>query len=273
MKKRIISAIVGLAIFVPVLIFSSTWVFIAAHLLLVLLATFEMLGCLGFRRNIPVSVTCYLYTAISVILTRVIDAPHYLMFSTLATLVFLVILMSFALFSKGKIQIDHIGEVFMMMFYIAITLSCLVLMRDLKNGAYVFIIVYLASWSTDMCAYFTGKAFGKHKLIPDVSPKKTVEGAIGGLIGSLISMLVYAVIIDIATDLQPRYLVFILSGIGLSLFSMVGDLFASLLKRKHGIKDYGFIIPGHGGVLDRFDSVLATAPLVVIIAMLFGFFK
>lgn len=272
MKTRIITGIVSVIVFIPFLIFSGTWAYIVAMILLSGLAVFEMLGCLGFRRNFIVSLVSYLYVLSAIILTRIIDRRHFLMYIAFSSLVFLIFLMSISLFSHGKVQVDHISEVFMMMFYIGITFSCMVLTRDVENGAFVFLIVYLTAWTSDICAYFSGVAFGKHKLIPDVSPKKTVEGAVGGLASTVLTMLIYAAVLNIATDLRPNYLVFIIGAVILSLSSMVGDLFASLMKRKHGIKDYGFIMPGHGGILDRFDSVLATSPLVLLISITAGFF-
>jgi len=273
MKTRIITGVVSASLFIPFLVFSGTWAYVGAVGLLAALAVFEMLGCLGFRRNIVVSMVCYLYVLSAIALTRIMDRRHFLMYIAFSSLVFLIVLMSISLFSHGRVQVDHISEVFMMMFYISITMSCFVLTRDVANGAFVFLLVYLSAWMTDTGAYFAGMAFGKHKLIPDVSPKKTVEGAIGGVFCAVLTMLAYALMIDLFTGLTPRYPAFLVGGLILSVASMVGDLFASLMKRKHGIKDYGFIMPGHGGILDRFDSVLATSPIVLLISITYGFFK
>ena len=272
MKKRIITGVIAVAIFVPFLIFSETHAFTGVITFLALVAVFEMLKCIGLHRNIPVSAISYLYTGAAVILSRVLSRAFETYFS-FSSLVFMVLLMSIALFSHGKVQLDLVAETFMMIFYIAITFSCILLARDAENGGYIFMIIFISAWISDTGAYFAGRKFGRHKLIPDVSPKKTVEGAVGGIVVCVAAMMLYALGTQLFGKQSPEYLVFLLGGIVLSATSMIGDLFASLLKRRHEIKDYGFIFPGHGGVLDRFDSVLATAPMVVIILTLFGFYK
>jgi len=231
-----------------------------------------MLNCIGFKKNVPISLLSYIYTGTAIVFTRILDREMFLAYIAFSTLVLAILLMSVSLFSHGKILIDHVSEVFMMMFYIAITFSCVILVRDSDNGEYLFLLVFLSAWITDSGAYFTGMAMGRHKLIPDVSPKKTVEGAAGGIIICVVFMMLYAFFVSLFTDLVPKYAVFAIGAIVLSLSSMIGDLFASLMKRRHNIKDYGFVFPGHGGVLDRFDSVLATAPILMIIITLFGFY-
>ena len=114
-------------------------------------------------------------------------------------------------------------------------------------------------------AYFGGCLLGKHKLIPEVSPKKTVEGAVCGTIGAALIALLYGWIVSLLSDLEPSYLLLFISGILVSVLAQCGDLIMSLVKREHGIKDYGRLFPGHGGVLDRFDSVLISAPALYFI--------
>ena len=107
-------------------------------------------------------------------------------------------------------------------------------------------------------------------MIPEISPKKTWEGAIGGIFFTVVAFLAYGIIVSfITTDVRPNYIVLAVLGLLLSIVSIFGDLVASLIKREHGVKDYGFIFPGHGGVLDRFDSALAVAPILFAICMLF----
>ena len=273
MKQRIITAIVAIAVFVPFLIFSHTPAFTFCFLALALIATYEMLGCIGLKKNAVISLASYLYSAGAIVLSRLItETEKFLMFMLFATMVYVFVLISVSLFSKGKIAIDRVSELFMMMFYIAITFSCVLLVRDSVNGAYLYLLVFAAAWITDSGAYFTGVAFGKHKLIPDVSPKKTVEGAVGGVAFCIAVMALYAFIAGKMSGLTPNYLAFIVCGLILSIVSMIGDLVMSLLKRKHGIKDYGVLFPGHGGVLDRFDSVIACAPFLMILVTVMKFF-
>ena len=111
-------------------------------------------------------------------------------------------------------------------------------------------------------------------MIPEISPKKTWEGAVGGVFFTVVAFLVYGIIISlVTTDVRPNYIVLAILGLVLSVVSIVGDLIASLIKREHGAKDYGYIFPGHGGVLDRFDSALAVAPVLFAICMLFPPFE
>ncbi len=274
MKTRLITSAVMIAVFLPFLYYSHTHAFTACFTLLAIIATYEMLCCIGLQKHPIIAIFSYLYCGSSVVLSRVIEnTEKFLMFMLFSTLVYVFIVIACSLFSKGSIPIDLAGELFMMMFYIAVTLSCVLLVRDSANGAYLYLLVFLGAWITDTGAYFTGMAVGKHKLIPDVSPKKTVEGAVGGVVFCAAVMALYAFAVGKLFDLQPSYSAFIICGLILSVVSMIGDLVMSLLKRKHGIKDYGILFPGHGGVLDRFDSVLACAPFLMILVTVMPFFK
>ena len=132
------------------------------------------------------------------------------------------------------------------------------------------LLIFISSWMTDTGAYFVGSFMGKHKLIPDVSPKKTVEGAIGGVVVCMLSCFVYSMILNYI-DRDPlvnmQTATFVVVGMTASVLSQLGDLVASSIKRDTGIKDFGDIFPGHGGFLDRFDSVMFVAPVV------YGFFS
>lgn len=144
------------------------------------------------------------------------------------------------------------------------------------GGEYIYLIAFIGAWVTDIFAYFCGMLFGrggKHKLIPDVSPKKTVEGSIGGIVFCILSMILYGVIVSaIEPSLQPNIPVFAFAGLLISIVSQIGDLCMSLIKRTYGIKDYGKLFPGHGGMLDRFDSVLAVSSVLLVITSFFDFF-
>ena len=127
---------------------------------------------------------------------------------------------------------------------------------------WIFYIIFITSWVTDTGAFVFGKLFGKHKLIPEVSPKKTVEGAVGGIVTNVAILSLYGFILWKAGISEFRPWIIIPVAAVASVFSQIGDLVMSNLKREHGIKDFGRIFPGHGGVLDRFDSVLATAAVI-----------
>ena len=148
----------------------------------------------------------------------------------------------------------------------------MVLLRRLNNGEYLYLLPFLGAWVSDSFAYFTGRLFGRHKLIPDVSPKKTVEGAIGGIVFSMAGFALFGFVVSLFADVTPNYPALILLGLPVSLVSIVGDLFMSLVKRRYDVKDYGRLFPGHGGVLDRFDSVLATATVLYLLCANTPFF-
>ena len=152
-------------------------------------------------------------------------------------------------------------------FYICGGFTSIVLLRDFQNiGMYLFMLIFVGAWMTDIFAYFVGRFFGKHKLIPEISPKKTVEGSIGGIVFCSLSFVLYGFILSYFTSISlVSYIVLGVVGVIISIVSQIGDLTMSQIKRQFGVKDYGKIFPGHGGMLDRFDSILAVA-LVLLIA-------
>lgn len=157
----------------------------------------------------------------------------------------------------------RIAEAAFGFFYIPFMLSFLFLMRMKENGLTEVLMVVIASWICDTFAYFSGMLFGRHKLSPVLSPAKSVEGAVGGVIASA----VFGALLGLVSGNNiVSYAV--ITGVG-AVISQFGDLFASGIKRNRGIKDFGDIIPGHGGILDRFDSMLITAPVIYIICLLF----
>ncbi|URZ06638.1 phosphatidate cytidylyltransferase [Clostridium felsineum] len=145
--------------------------------------------------------------------------------------------------------------------YVAVFFSFIVLTDDLKHGNYFIWIIFIASWVCDTAAYYAGRFLGKTKLCPKVSPKKTIEGSIGGVLGSIIGCTVYGFVISkygISLNLYHYIIIGLLCGV----FSQFGDLAASSIKRHAKVKDYSNLIPGHGGILDRFDSILFTSVIV-----------
>ncbi len=144
-------------------------------------------------------------------------------------------------------------------------LSSILGIMAMDKAKFIIILPFMAAWLTDTGAYYSGYFFGKHKLAPTISPKKTVEGAVGGVITCIVSFVVYGLIMEQFFSLDANYLLLALTGLVLSPIAQIGDLSLSIIKREYNIKDYGVIFPGHGGILDRFDSVLFTAPSTLII--------
>lgn len=186
---------------------------------------------------------------------------------TMLSILFLILLMAVYVFTFPKFRAEQVMTVFFGFFYVAVMLSYVYQTRMLIRGAYVVWLVFLCSWGCDTCAYCVGVLFGKHKMAPVLSPKKSIEGAVGGVAGAALLTALYGMIFKQAMGITVTE-VWLLAGISMAgaLISMVGDLTASAIKRNYEIKDYGRLIPGHGGILDRFDSVIFTAPIIYFLA-------
>ena len=174
----------------------------------------------------------------------------------MAVILSLILLMFVYVFLYPKYQADQIMAAFFGLVYVAVMLSFILLTRNLENGKILVWLIFFCSWGCDTCAYCVGMLIGKHKMAPVLSPKKSIEGAVGGVAGAAALGAIYA-----AATHAPALEYAVICGVG-ALISMVGDLAASAIKRNKGIKDYGKLIPGHGGILDRFDSVIFTAPVI-----------
>ena len=152
--------------------------------------------------------------------------------------------------------------------YLPMMLSYVYQIRIAEDGLYSLWLIFICSWGCDTCAYCVGMLFGKHKLAPVLSPKKSIEGAVGGVAGAALLGAVYGMAVSAQVAIANAPAVFaVICAVG-AVISQFGDLIASGIKRQHGIKDYGKLIPGHGGILDRFDSVIFTAPMIY--ALLFA---
>ena len=183
---------------------------------------------------------------------------------------FMIALMFVYVFRFPKYKAEQAMAAFFGFFYVAVMLSCVYLTRMLPNGKYLIWLIFLCSWGCDTCAYCVGMLIGKHKMAPVLSPKKSVEGAVGGVIGAALLTIVYGFIFKDAMNSTINHILILaaISAVG-ALISMVGDLAASAIKRNYEIKDYGRLIPGHGGILDRFDSVIFTAPIIYFLSLYF----
>ena len=273
MKTRVLTAVCIAIVGIPLLIFSDSVIFSVALGIFSLMATFELLRALGVYKKYALSLPSY---AVSLLLPlfshRVFVGEEaqdgYLLTVALVFFAYLLYLAAFLVFSGGRISFKDIGAAYMGTLYIAVSFTALSMLRYSDGGVYLFGLVFVAAWVTDTFAYFTGRLFGKHKLAPTVSPKKTVEGSIGGTVFAALAFLLYAFILEKSFALSVSYPMFALSGFLLSVIAQIGDLFASQIKREVGIKDYSNLLPGHGGILDRFDSVLAVSVILFVISKL-----
>ena len=187
---------------------------------------------------------------------------------TLLTIAFLVVLMAVYVFSFPTFKAEQVMTVFFGVFYVAVMLSYVYQTRMLEDGAVAVWLIFLSSWGCDTCAYCAGMLLGKHKMAPVLSPKKSWEGAVGGVVGAALLTLIYCFVFQGSMGSTNRDIIMLcmICAIG-AIISMIGDLTASAIKRNYDIKDYGKLIPGHGGILDRFDSVIFTAPIIYYLAL------
>ncbi|MDF2544296.1 MAG: putative rane protein [Herbinix sp.] len=182
---------------------------------------------------------------------------------------FLMLLMFIYVFGFPKFNTEQISLVFFGFFYVSIMLSYIYQVRMLNDGAWLIWLIFIGAWGSDTCAYCVGKTIGKKKISPRLSPNKSLEGCIGGVVGAALLGLLYALFTkNYITDIANPQIAFPVIGAASSVISQIGDLAASAIKRNHDIKDYGKLIPGHGGILDRFDSILFTAPIVYYLALI-----
>ena len=208
--------------------------------------------------------TLVYYALIGLALARDIGVVFPAMLTAIVA-AFLVLLFVYV-FTFPKYHANQIMAAMFSFLYGPVMLSFLYLLREgIDGGVYLVWFVFLASWGSDTCAYCVGVLIGKHKMAPNLSPKKSVEGAVGGIVGAALLFVLYThFVINSCTDIVLSLPFAALLGAVGALVSMVGDLAASAVKRDHEIKDYGKLIPGHGGIMDRFDSVIVAAPIVFI---------
>ena len=188
----------------------------------------------------------------------------------ISVIMMLIALLFVYVFSFPKYSANQVMTTYFCLIYAPVMLSFIFLTRQLSYGIYLVWMIFISSWISDTCAYLVGVMIGKHKLAPELSPKKSIEGSLGGVLGSAIvgALFGYFLLDKAFGGSTFGITLFIIGGIG-SVISQVGDLAASAIKRNHDIKDYGHLIPGHGGIMDRFDSVIFTAPMVYFLIILF----
>lgn len=267
-RTRLISGIV-LVILALFFLINGGWLLWAVSLILSLIGLMELYRVFQIHRT-GLGWTGYALTVIYYVLlvaaTEFQLSINWLLYVMIVMMVFLLIMVH----QYPKFHSSQIMQAIFGVLYVGVMFSFLYQTRALPNGTYTVWLIFISSWGCDTCAYCIGKLIGKHKMSPILSPKKSVEGAIGGVAGTMLLTYFYARIFAPQmgiTHMQVCVLALI-SAAG-ALISMVGDLTASAIKRNYEVKDYGKLIPGHGGVLDRFDSVIFTAPVIYFLAYYF----
>lgn len=265
MKTRILTAIVALCLFVPVCIFSDTWVFPIAFAVLSLVGVHEMISCIGMKSAYLYTVPAYLF-AIGAPILAYCRAETAMSTMLLLQFVLMIYILFMAVVRRGRDKVTDLAVYYMTSFYVIVSFASVVLLRMSENGNYLYLLAFIGPWVSDTFAWLCGRLFGKHKLIPEVSPKKTVEGAVGGVVFAGLAFALYGFLVSLLNDaVTPNYVLLAVAGVICAIVSQFGDLIASFIKRQYGVKDYGSVFPGHGGVMDRFDSVLLAAPILYLV--------
>ncbi len=205
------------------------------------------------------AITCYY------LVTYIVQDASY---AVMVILLAMIAMMSVYVFGFPKYHANQVMDAYFALIYAPVMLSFVLLTRQLDDGIYLVWMIFISSWISDTFAYLAGVMLGRHKLAPVLSPKKSVEGSVGGIVGAALFGALFGAYLD-STLGQEQYVMIlaVVGGVG-SVISQVGDLAASAVKRNHEIKDYGNLIPGHGGIMDRFDSVIFTAPITYFLITL-----
>lgn len=282
-KTRLLSGIV-LVILLAICLVSGGWILWGILLLTSLAGLRELYQAIGSKnehldqKRFDILALfgyffCIVYYAVLALFDREIGAITVDFRILYLTLLFgLLVFMCIYVFSYPKYEPQDLMSTIFGLFYIPGMLSMIYLIRLMPKGVFLVWMVFVCSWICDTCAYCVGMLFGKHKLAPVLSPKKSVEGAVGGVVGAALVGLIFGLVLTkIRPDEFRLFTALLMMGIGGAgaVFSQIGDLTASAIKRFYGIKDYGALIPGHGGIMDRFDSVFVTAPIIYILVLLF----
>ena len=268
MLKRIITAIVAMGVLIPSLIFSDTWLFPIVLAVATVIAIFELFKCMGVHKNIALTAPLYVFAGAFFILQRVFDNIYVATIAFMAAAGYLIYAFSLIIWSHKKLEYSNVMTLSLTSFYILISMNMILYVRDFgDSGHLAYLLIFIGAWITDIFAYFTGVCFGKHKLIEDVSPKKTIEGSIGGTIACSACFVLLGVIASKFFGREVSLIFLAISGIIMAFIAQVGDLILSVIKRHYEIKDFGKLFPGHGGALDRFDSLMAVALGVSLMCM------
>lgn len=265
LKTRILTAVIGIPFLVIFLIADP--IFLAAlSAIAAVVGLYEYFRACGIGEKIGIS--CIGYAAGAVL------TFGYLFSKEIYLAIFVITLLALfcqLIFNHKNVDIEDISKVIFGVMYIAFFFSFVNYIRTVENGGNVYIwLMFLGAFITDTCAYFVGCAIGKHKLCPSISPKKTIEGSVGGIIGTGVVFIGFACLMNFLFAMDISIVKVFILGLISAVVSQIGDLTASVIKRKYNIKDFGNLLPGHGGILDRCDSVLTVAPIMYLFLVYIG---
>ena len=260
LKTRVKTAAVLIALLIVLVCFSYVpYVMNSFVALISVLGIYELYKVTGnIKKLVPFIISELLALAISFI-----KIPFY---NEILAVCFPIAVIAFLLLMKvfGKYTLDKWYKIFPIALMIPLFYNSFTVLRFLDNGLYYLALFALVCMISDTGAYFVGRAIGKHKLAKTVSPKKTIEGSIGGMVSAMVVIVVAAIIVDNVTPLSVNYVFLVIYTLIASVIEQIGDLSMSVIKRVVGVKDYSNLMPGHGGILDRFDSYMFAAPFTLI---------
>lgn len=270
-RTRLISGIVLMAITIALMVYGGYPLFIVITAISVI-GLFELYRTVHMEKTIP-GFLCYLSGIGLDILLLNAKGSSKEIFGTSYEYPFmwligtLILLLACYVIAYPKFDSEQITMLFFGLIYVTVMMSFVFKLRYVENGIYYVWLIFIGAWGSDTCAYCVGKLIGKHKMPSELSPNKTIEGCVGGVIGAALIGFLFALF----ALRSPEYLwkLPIIGGVS-SIISQIGDLAASAIKRNHDIKDYGKLIPGHGGILDRFDSIIFIAPIVYYLVVFLG---
>ena len=265
MKMRIIAAVVLIPVLLAVVLVAPPILLAIMCGLVSSIAAYELLAGTGLVKHVRL----ISYTAVIAFFVPIwCNAGMEPLWALLGIYLYVIALFAELLISQAKVRFERLAICVMGGLVIPYMLSALVRIMDMEIGRQLILIPFVLAFISDSGAYFVGCAWGRHKLAPVISPKKSIEGVFGGVAAAIVGMLLYCWILDLAFDARVNYAFAVTYGIVGSFAGVFGDLCFSAVKRQTGIKDYGKLIPGHGGILDRFDSVIVVAPLVELLLAL-----
>lgn len=265
MKTRVIAGLSLLPLLLFVVLFAPKVCTAILFALMAAISAYELLIGSGLVKQIRLSLYSILAAFWCVLWCGLGIGYQWLL---LGILVFWIALFVEMMLSGMRLRFEKVAVCFAAGLVLPLLFGSLVRIHNMVNGRALLLIPFALAFLSDTGAYFVGLKFGKHKLAPDISPKKTVEGAVGGVLGSVLGTALYCFILDIAFGFEINYVFVVFYGIVCSLAGVFGDLCFSVIKRQTGIKDYGNLIPGHGGILDRFDSMMLVGPLAEVLLLL-----
>lgn len=258
MKVRIITGVVAFCLLVPFIVFSDGFLWNVAVAIISAVCMFEILCCIKMLDVLPLSIPALAY---SLVLPLICQGSFRTLYN--ATIIFVFLMFVIAVLSRNRYHTSQVTLIAGLAVFAVNALTGMVMLRRQECGLFLLILVFLCAWGSDIGGYCVGRLFGTKQLAPILSPKKTVEGAIGAVLTSVLFCVLFGLICNAFSFVRADVWLLALTGALASVFAQFGDLAASLMKRHYSIKDFGTVFPGHGGMMDRFDSVIGVCVFLV----------